>query len=595
MILGSPGALWLLALVPLVMLLHMLRARRAAHLVSSTLLWERAARDLTARMPVRRLERSLLLVLQILAIAAVALALARPSLVMPGRAGDAVVVVVRTGASMQATDEPPTRFAAAQRGALALLAGLGPGQPAALVAAGVRPRLVLDFTADREALAAAVRALRPSDAHGATGEAVALAARLRSGGRAARVHVFGDRAPGDPRAVWHPVGRGAPNAAVAAASVRTDGRGHVLLLVRLEAFGAASTSRNVTVSQGGSLLARRAVRIDPGTPEAVVFDLGRASEMLEVKLEGEDALPADDRAFVAAGGEALPRLLVAGEPNPVLDAVLGAVPAAAVERVDRIVPGEWGRADVVVLDGVDPLDLPPGAYLLIGTTGANLPAAIDGTIRDQVVRTMSTTHPVARLADLRGVRVAAGFVLRPQGGTVVAEGDSPLVWAYEGRQVRAVVLPFSLSASDLPLHPAFPVLVANAVGWLSGGPYAPVGSQPALPAGAWARAVLTDPQGGTRVVEAQDGEFVLPPLDRVGAYHLRTAGWERRWIVRGVDPRESDLAVTPAPAGPAAAGAPAAHVPVYPWMLGLAAALVAVEWLLWARAVPRAGSVKPRP
>lgn len=595
MVLGSPRALWLLALVPLVILLHMLRARRQALVVPSTLLWERAARDLVARMPVRRLERSLLLALQILAIAAVALGLARPSVVMPGQASDAVVLVIRTGASMQATDEPPTRLAAARRAALALLADLGPRQPAALVAAGQRPRLVLDFTTDREALAAAVRALRPNDAHGATDEAVALASSLRAAGRPARIHVFGDRAPTDPRALWHPVGRGAPNAAVAAASARTDDRGRVMLLVRLEAFGAAFPSRTVTVSLGGRVLAQRAVRLHPGTPEAVVFDLGRAAGILEVRLDGGDALSADDRAFVAVGSEALPRVLVAGEPNPVLDAVLGAVPAAAVERVDRIAPGGWGRADVVVLDGVAPVDLPPGAYLLIGTTGANLPAAIDGTFRDQVVRTVSATHPVARMADLRGVRVAAGFALVPQAGTVIAEGDVPLAWAFEGRRIRAVVLPFSLSQTDLPLHPAFPVVITNAVGWLAGGPHVSIGSQPVVPAGSWARAVLTDPQGTTSTIEARDGEFVLPPLDRAGTYRLRSGGWERRWIVTAADPRESDLTVSPAPAGPSAERPPSAHVFLSSWMLGLAAALAVIEWLLWARTVPRTapGSVRP--
>ena len=73
-----PQALWLLLALPVIILLHMLRARRVPHTVSSTLLWERTARDLMVRLPVRRLERSLLLLLQLLAVAVLALALARP-------------------------------------------------------------------------------------------------------------------------------------------------------------------------------------------------------------------------------------------------------------------------------------------------------------------------------------------------------------------------------------------------------------------------------------------------------------------------------------------------------------------------------------
>jgi len=254
---------------------------------------------------------------------------------------------------------------------------------------------------------------------------------------------------------------------------------------------------------------------------------------------------------------------------------------------DRIAPGQWGRADVVVLDGLQPLTLPPGAYLLIGTLADNLPLQIEGEVQDQVVRATTATHPVMRLADLRGVRIAAALGLRLQGGIALAEGDVPLIWAYEGRGVRAVALPFALSQSDLPLHPAFPVLIANAVTWLAGGSQVVAGDAPVVSAGPRHAATLLDPSGKATSVEARDGLFPLPPLDRIGLYRLRTEGWERRWIVATVDPRESDLSVAPAPPPAARRDAPrAAHVSIVQWLLGLAAMLVAGEWLLWARTIP---------
>jgi hypothetical protein len=585
MILGTPGGLWWLLLVPLVILLYMLRARREPRVVPSTLLWERAARDLVARMPVRRLERTLLLLLQILAIAAVALALARPSLVLPSLAGDAVVLVVQTTASMQATDEPPTRFTAAQRKALALLGSLGPRQPVALIAAGYRPQLLRDFTVDHGAVAEAVRALQPSDAAGSVEEAVALAANLRVGGRPVQVHLFGDRAPSGAQLTWHRVGRGAPNAAITAAAVRTDASGRALLSVRIEAFGERA-DRVLAVSVEGRTLARRRVRPGPGAPELAVVPLGEISGVVTARLEGTDALPADDRAAVAVGREALPRVLVVGETDPALEAVLRAIPLASVQRSDRIAPGQWGQADVVLLDSLPPLNLPPGAYLLIGTLPENLPLQIEGDLHDQVVRALSATHPVMRLADMRGVRIAAAAMLRLPGGTVLAEGDGPLIWAFEGRTIRAVILPFALSQTDLPFHPAFPVLMANAISWLAGGSQVAAGGAPIVPAGVRRTATLIDPTGQTRTVTARDGLFSLPALDRVGLYQLRADGWERRWIVATVDARESDLSVAPVPPIARANPLQAAHVSIVHWLLGLAALLVAGEWLLWARTVP---------
>lgn len=587
MVLGTPGALWWLLLIPLVILLYMLRARREPRVVPSTLLWERATRDLVARMPVRRLERSLLLLLQILALAALALALARPSIALPGLAGDAVAVVIRTTASMQATDEPPTRLAAAQREALVLIGQLGPRQPATVIAAGRRPVIVRDFTTDRELLAAAIRGLRPTDATGAIDEAVVLAASLRVDGRPARVHVFSDRAPAEGSAQWHRVGRGAPNVAITSAAVRTDAAGAALLLVRIEAFGGPSPPRPLVVTLDGHTIARREVRAAPGAPAVAVFDLDQASGIVTVQLEGSDVLPADDRAVVAVGVEALPRVLVVGPPNPVLDAVLGAIPLAGLSRADRIAPAEWGRADLVVLDGLGPLHLPPGAYLLIGTLGENLPLEIEGSAVDQVVRSVAVTHPVTRLADLRGVRVSAAFSLRVRGGVAVAEGDVPLLWAYEGQGFRAVMLPFTLQESDLSLHPAFPVLVANAIGWLAGNVPVAAGDALVLPAGGARTGTLIDPIGTPRRLDAREGFFALPVLDRVGLWRLRTDRWERRWIVSAVDASESDLGIADARAAAAADEAPrAASLSLVPWLLGLAAVLIAGEWLLWARTVP---------
>ncbi|MGH2404531.1 MAG: hypothetical protein ACRDGN_08705, partial [bacterium] len=206
---------------------------------------------------------------------------------------------------------------------------------------------------------------------------------------------------------------------------------------------------------------------------------------------------------------------------------------------------------------------------------------------------VTATHPVMRLVDLRGMRVAGALALRTQAGSVLAEGDVPLVWAYEGRGLKVVVLPFDLMQSDLPVHPAFPVLVANAIAWLAGSPEAALGDAPVVPAGEWERASVVGPNGVQSTVEARDGVFVMPAFDRVGVYTLRTgsprqAGWERQWVVATADPGESSLAVPAAQAAPAGGVVrQIAQLRLTPPLLGLAALLLAGEWWLWARTLPR--------
>src|SRR2546427_11576544 len=188
--LGLPAALWLLAVLPVIVLLYMLRARRQDVPISSVLLWQRARQDLLAHRPVRRLERSLLLLLQLLAASLVVLALARPQLALPAASGLATVLVMDTSAGMQATDVIPSRFEAARADALAEVArSVG---PVMVVEAGPQPHVVTEF-ADRGTARAALLGLRPTDPPARLEQAVTMAVAQRAGGRGVRVVVFTDR------------------------------------------------------------------------------------------------------------------------------------------------------------------------------------------------------------------------------------------------------------------------------------------------------------------------------------------------------------------------------------------------------------------
>ena len=112
----TPLALLGLLFIPAVIAMYLLKLRRDEAVVPSTLLWQRLVADVEANAPWQKLRRSLLLLLQLLLVAILALLAARPFLERPAGLARDIVLVVDTSASMGATDVVPDRLTAGQGG-----------------------------------------------------------------------------------------------------------------------------------------------------------------------------------------------------------------------------------------------------------------------------------------------------------------------------------------------------------------------------------------------------------------------------------------------------------------------------------------------
>ena len=191
----TPVALAFAGLSIPIIVLYMLKLRRRDVLVSSTLLWQRLLRDREANAPWQRLRRNLLLLLQLLILALVTLALARPFVTVPTVVSGSVVILLDASASMQATDveSGATRFEAARRAALDIVANLGAGDEATIVAVGPQPE-VLASGSERGELRRALEEAAPTDGPADWEAAFALAGASLTGARDARAVIISDGA-----------------------------------------------------------------------------------------------------------------------------------------------------------------------------------------------------------------------------------------------------------------------------------------------------------------------------------------------------------------------------------------------------------------
>jgi Ca-activated chloride channel family protein len=473
----TPLALTLAALSIPILVLYMLKLRRRDVLVSSTLLWQRLLRDREANAPWQRLRRNLLLLLQLLVLALLTLALARPFVSVPTVVSGSVVVLLDASASMQATDIAPTRFDAAVRAAEEIVAGLNAADVATIVAVGSQPRVLASATSDRALLRRALDEAAPTSGPADWQAAFALAAAGLTGAQDTRAVIISDGAlpatlpalPGEVRFVG--VGGGADNLAITALATREGSAGPQAFL-RVVNYGDADAEPLVEFSANGVLFDARRLPVPAGgSADLALTDLPYDLQILQAHLAVEDALPIDNTVWAVHTPPASGRVLLISDGNLFLERALGVLPGIELVRLtpDQPLPPE--PYDLYVYDGVVTDTLPSGNLWLVGPPAfPPLGGELEGgkIFTNTAITNIVSDDPLLRYVDLDSVHVLqARAVEPPPGARVLIEAEGgPLLLVAEWPEGRLAVLTFDLHDSDLPLQIAFPILTANLVDWL---------------------------------------------------------------------------------------------------------------------------------
>lgn len=174
--------------VPALLILYFLKLRRRDQVVPSTLLWKRAVQDLQVNAPFQRLRKNLLLFLQMLALLAGVVALARPMIQSTATDQKSVVVMIDRSASMNAVEKSRSRLDDAKEQAERLVrtlnnsgsrwftfGGAPPKTRAMVIAFADRASVVAPFTSNTDDLVAAIRSIEPSEQRTNLREALELA------------------------------------------------------------------------------------------------------------------------------------------------------------------------------------------------------------------------------------------------------------------------------------------------------------------------------------------------------------------------------------------------------------------------------------
>ena len=517
--------------IPLLALLYFLKLRRRPVRVSSTLLWEQAIQDLQVNAPFRWLRPSWLLLLQMLILACLALAAARPAVDLPTVSGGRLILLIDRSGSMSARDgeavEPgrtaPSRLEVAKERAAELIDRLrGSGAQAMVVSFGAQSQTVSNFTSDRGLLRNAIGAIGPTDQPDDIASALkvveAFAARgdeSGSDGAPPRVVLFSDgglnrntgplsaaigRATFEFVQVGPEPGAALDNAGIVALSARRDYEDPSIVRIfsRLVSARPEETTASVKLELDGETIEIRPVTI-PGlqadgrlgeSPQSFTLS-NTTGGVLVLTLTRPDVLSSDNAAALTLAPPSGARILLVqpGPPRTTVDLLLIDALRTLPPRDLRRMSGEEYEAnakdrgffqsfDVIVFDRVRPSELPPLPTISFGATVPIPGLALEPT-GEKVGRFAYwlRTNPVMRYVSLNDVAIAnPSRIVTPDSESgesdlsvqALASGsEGPLIALLRRGAIRRIVLGFSLESTYWWRDLSFPIFIANAVDYLT--------------------------------------------------------------------------------------------------------------------------------
>ena len=509
------------------------------------------------------LRRLLSLLMQLLIVALLVMALAQP---MPaGRSLSRLILIMDVSYTMQTTEGAQTRLDLAKQLAMSRLAGLPAETEVVLVQAAHAPLLLSRPTQDREIARQKIELLKSWDVPANLADAVEFANSMATG--TTELVVISDFQGGSPgllRDTWKrgkmvllAAGHEQPDAAVATVSYLDE---EPTPLVQAQLLQKGMTGQTVTVSMmvNGQVVGRQQVALQEiATPVKFPVRLG-SGDAYQVQLEAHDSLVVDDSACGVLSTLHLPVTLVTAG-NVSLVQAIRSNPDYQLQVIrpdEPIPPGQ----EAIIVDRENPSNLSPDlarGFLFIGTTDPFGWATSDGWTAVSAITHWSEDHPILQDINPLGYRLARVIKLKWPSSwrhqEVLGSGSQEVMAELQpnwpgGHPPRCLYWPFFLDQTNLPGRASFPLLVANAVAYLSGHPPTSIGAHTGHPlqlTTAGLAPTVKNPDGQQVSPRSSGTGWILLETLRSGFYECRSAEGVSRLPVN----LSSDQSVRPVPAG----------------------------------------------
>jgi hypothetical protein len=656
-------SLWFGLTLPAIVLMYMFKRKYVDTTVPSHLLWERVLRNLEANRPWQKLQNRLLLWLQLLAAALMVFALMQPFMQVSGGGSAHVVIVADTSGSMSAQIQPSAEGEAASRlqwmqeRIKEYVKDQGRRSEITLLSVGASPMTLVSHESDRAAIDKAVDGLRPYYGQASYRETLSLASALTREEHDAEVVIFTDSywkqdtAPISfqvPVSVEKVQGEHPLNVSIDQFGISLKGEtgSSYAAVAVLSTNAKESMSAEVNLYGDEQLLTSKVLELEPGKRLTESFADLSFAEVYRLELSQDDGYAADNQSFAFGLGHGSSRVLLLTSGNLFLEKALQ-LSGAEVTRValddsedkkdkdpgpdqntdkgsaaSDVPPVPDGEFDLLVIDGSMPEGFKQGKWAELAAKTPLWTIGGEGSkVGSQGGRAVLAKHPVTAYVTLSGVYFGTLVEQAPAWGEpVIKLGDQPIVYAGSENGRPRLSFNFLLQDSDLPLSPEFPVMVSNALEWMTSGKGSGLGrymagAQADIPIAAdtvaakWvpkSGLALTDGLPAAEPLQNEQGVSpvqIVPEYPGLYAFEQQNEAGEKLnyWLAVTADPYEADWSNDQGPfvsqaapnldeseAGEHAGTSGSNETTnragsLMPWLAVLALAVIAAEWGVYQR------------
>lgn len=485
------SGLWLLLGVPLLIFLYIIKQKYTDRILASSFIWRKSAPFIKKNIRLRKLLRYLLFILQILVIIFSALVLARPISSAQATTTKYIVILDSSG-SMQAEQDGKSRFTQAINKTADLASNMVNGSTMSIICTGDTASFAVKDTESEAIVRKALSKLECGWSESDITGAVAMAMKEKSDTIPTNIILYTDTDyidAGDIQVVN--LSKEETNAVALSLTASESKNGGFTFTGTVASYGKSDTL-TVGLYLDGILKDAKMVECDEDIFTEIIFEQTDVETYSQAKIiiENKDSIANDNQYVLVNDTSSEMNILIVSTSPLFIKTALGAVGdfnVKTTETLDKIpLPteesgvsgaseeqyGELADYDLYIFDGIipdalpddgavwliNPQTLPLETGLVIGDAGRN------SGISALVNKSSKTYTTLTQNLDLKNIAVSDYTQLTDYTGyeAILACNGSPVLLAKESNDYKkTMVLMFDIHNSNLPLLPAFPLLIQN--------------------------------------------------------------------------------------------------------------------------------------